>query len=545
MSYISRTWKPVTGGTQTSSSFSPAASSSMGNSSWYNNLVEFGGQWDERIAKYRNMDMTTDITRALDIIAEDISSENADDDSLFELGFEDDIKETQLKTINKTLRIWEKKTQLDYKFYNHSREMLKYGIVLFESKSDGSLHKLKTDRIKGYILDPKNDEIVEYYLYDREGAYKTDNGTEIFKPKTQTRSSAVTEVERIPAKKLMILKTGDSPMGESILEKVYRVWRQLQLLEDAVVIYRIVRAPERRVFYIDIGKMPAHKAETYIEKVKNKMRQRQIVSADGNVESDYNPASTQEDYFLAQSGEGRGSRVETLPGGDNLGRIEDMQFFNKKLAMAMRIPPSYLDSYADNDSGAQNNDGRLGTAYIAELRYAGYIKRLQKFISKEIFTNFRKFSKKFGTELPDDLEFTIAPPQSFAIYKQNELDNILLNAYSSADGMDPLSKRESLKRYLQMDEDEIVENEFAKLLEMGFPEKFINGMKVEVKYNVLYGDGHLSPDEELLTAKVEFEGSGQVEEAPVAAAAEPAAAPAPDTKKEEPKEDKKKDKEPK
>ena len=522
--YFQRTWKPVSGGVQTSNSYSPAASSSSGNNQWYNNLVEFGGKWTERIGKYRNMDMTTDITRALDIIAEDISSENADDDSLFELGFEEDIKETQLKTINKTLKIWEKKSQLDYKFFNYAREMLKYGIVLFESKADGSLVKLKTDRIKGYMLDKKDDETVEFYLYDREGTYMTDNGTEIFKPKTTTRSTTEIELEKIPTKKLMILKTNDAPMGESILEKPYRVWKQLQLLEDAVVIYRIVRAPERRVFYIDIGKMPAHKAETYIEKVKNKMRQRQIVNGDGAVESNYNPASTQEDYFLAQSGEGRGSRVETLPGGDNLGRIEDMQFFNKKLSMAMRIPPSYLDSTAENESGSMNNDGRLGTAYIAELRYAGYIKRLQKFISKEIFTNFRKFSKKLGTELPDDLEFTIAPPQSFAIYKQNELDTILLNAYSSAEGMDQLSKRESLKRYLQMDEEEIVENEFAKLLEMGFAEKVINKLKLEVKMNLLYGDGHLSPDEELLTDKKEFEGSGAGEEE-IAPAAEATPAP--------------------
>jgi len=535
MSYYSRTWKPVTNQTVASSSYSPAATSSRSNNQWYDNLVEFGGKLDERIAKYRNMDLTTDITRALDIIAEDISSENADDNMLFELGFEDDLKETQLKTINKTLKLWEKKTKLDYKFFEYAREMLKYGIIIFETQADGSLIKLKIDRVKGYMLSAKDDETVEFYLYDRKGIYRTDNGTEIFNPKTSTQTNVASELDKLKPENLLILKTSDAPMGESILEKVYRVWKQLQLLEDAVVIYRIVRAPERRVFYVDIGKMPAHKAETYIEKVKNKMRQRQIVSADGSVETSYNPASTQEDFFLAQSGEGRGSRVETLPGGDNLGRIEDMQFFNKKLAMAMRIPPSYLDSYADNESGSQNNDGRLGTAYIAELRYAGYIKRLQKFISKEIFTNFRKYSKKLGTELPDELEFSIAPPQSFAIYKQNELDSILLNAYSSAEGMESLSKRESLKRYLQMEEDELIENESAKLLEMGFSEKVIKKMKPEVAMNLIYGDGHLSPDEELLTPKAEFEGSGEAIEEPAAIPAPTEPAPVkekPDKKKE-------------
>lgn len=489
MSYISKTWKPVSGNVAMSNSFSPAVGKNAGNGKWFNNLVEFGGKWQERIEKYRNMDMTTDIFRALDIIAEDISSENADDNSLFELGFEENIKESQLKTINKTLKLWEKKTKLDYKFFDYAREMLKYGIIIFETKSDGSLIKLKTDRIQGYILSEKDDDTVEYYLYDRNGQYKTDNGTEIFKPKTDTRTNVTRELDKLKTKDLLILKTGDSPMGESILEKIYRVWKQLQLLEDAVVIYRIVRAPERRVFYIDIGKMPAHKAETYIERVKNKMRQRQIVNKDGSIESTYNPASTQEDFFLAQSGEGRGSRVETLDGGSNLGRIEDMQFFNKKLSLGMRIPPSYLDSYAENTDGSQNNDGRLGTAYIAELRYAGYIKRLQKFISKEIFTNFRKYSKRLGIELPDDLEFAIAPPQSFAIYKQNELDNILLNAYNSADGMTTLSKRENLKKYLEMEEDDLTENETAILKEKGLSEKDLKDMPEEMRMNLVYGDG--------------------------------------------------------
>ena len=377
MSHFTRTWKPVALNTaNSSSSYNPSSAYAAGtNPNWYNNLVQFGGDWDEKLAKYRNMDLTVDVTRGLDIIAEDISSENADDNEMFELAFEDELKETQLKTINKTLKLWQKKTKLDYKFYEYAREFLKYGIVIFETQSDGSLIKLKQDRIKGYILDKKDEDKVEFYLYDREGAFKSDNGQSILKPKTSTRSTTETELEKLKPKNLLILKTGDAPMGESILEKIYRVWKQLQLLEDAVIIYRIVRAPERRVFYVDIGKMPAHKAETYIERVKNKMRQRQVVNSTGQVESDYNPASAQEDYFLAQSGEGRGSRVETLPGGDNLGRIEDMQFFNKKLAMSMRIPPSYLDSTAENDSGAMNNDGRLGTAYIAELRYAGYVKR--------------------------------------------------------------------------------------------------------------------------------------------------------------------------
>jgi hypothetical protein len=98
----------------------------------------------------------------------------------------------------------------------------------------------------------------------------------------------------------------------------------------------------------------------------------------------------------------------------------------------------------------------------------------------------------FGTELPDDLEFKIAPPQSFAIYKQNELFSILLNTYASAESIDMFSKRESLKKFMQWEEDEIVENENARLLEMGLEEKMIKSFPDHIRMNLIYGDGEIA-----------------------------------------------------
>jgi Bacteriophage T4-like portal protein (Gp20) len=495
MSYISKQWKPVNIKARQSGSSGGSVTSYKGggNTNWYKSLIDIDVKFQQKVEKYRNMDQSIDISRALDIIGEDISSENADDNEVFVLSYPEETKESQLKTAKKTLEVWEGKTTFDYRFFDFVREMLKYGIVIFEVNRDGSLVKLKTDRIKGYILDPIDEDKVEFYLYDREGDYKDEQGEDVNRSKTKISSNSQKELEKLKKKDLFIMKVGEGPYGKSILEDAYRSWKQMVLLEDAVVIYRIVRAPERRVFYIDIGKMPAHKGETYLERVKNKMRQRQIVDTEtGNVASTYNPASMQEDFFIASSGEGRSSRVETLPGGDNLGRIEDLQFFNKKLALGLRIPPSYMDSFGDQGSESQNNDGRIGTAYISELRYAGYIKRLQKRISKQIFTNFRKFAKRFDTELPEDLGFSIASPQSFAIYKQNELDNILLNAYNSAEGTTVLSKRESMKRYLQMDEVEILENETTKLLELGISSKKIKGLPEEIRMNLIYGEADVA-----------------------------------------------------
>ena len=107
------------------------------------------------------------------------------------------------------------------------------------------------------------------------------------------------------------------PFGNSILEPVFKVYKQKELLEDAILIYRVQRAPERRVFYIDVGNMPTHKARAHLERIKNDIHQRRIPSKTGGgqniTDSAYNPLSIMEDYFFAQTAEGRGSKVETLP----------------------------------------------------------------------------------------------------------------------------------------------------------------------------------------------------------------------------------------
>ena len=220
------------------------------------------------------------------------------------------------------------------------------------------------------------------------------------------------------------------------------------MLEDSVVIYRVVRAPERRVFYIDMGALSGPKAEKYLERQKTRMRQKQI-SKDGKIESDYNPASMQEDFFLGTTSEGRGSRIETLPGGENLGEIRDLQWFKAKIQEGMKIPVSWFNTETPRDY----NDGRLGTQYIAELRYVGYIKRMQKFIGKDLFLNFKEFATVVAEIVipeEEEIDMVIALPQSFAIYKENELYNTLLNTLAAADQIEMISNKWALEKFLHM-----------------------------------------------------------------------------------------------
>ena len=124
------------------------------------------------------------------------------------------------------------------------------------------------------------------------------------------------------------------PFGQSVLEQVFKVYKQKELLEDAIIIYRVQRAPERRVFYIDVGNMPTHLAMQFVERVKNEINQRRIPSASGGanfIDATYNPMSINEDYFFPQTAEGRGSKVDTLPGGTNLGEIDDLKILHKQI----------------------------------------------------------------------------------------------------------------------------------------------------------------------------------------------------------------------
>jgi hypothetical protein len=244
---------------------------------------------------------------------------------------------------------------------------------------------------------------------------------------------------------------------------VFKVYKQKELLEDAIIIYRIQRAPERRIFYVDVGNMPAHMAMSFVEKVKNEIQQRRIPSATGGganvIDASYNPLSVNEDYFFPQTAEGRGSKVETLPGGTNLGEITDLRYFTNKLFRALRIPSSYLPTTIDEQP---NNvaDGKVGTAYIQELRFNKYCERLQSLIVETFDEEFKVWLLSQGVNIDSSLfELKFNPPQNFAAYRQAELDTQRVSIFAQVQEIPHLSKRFAMKRFLGLSQEEITENE--------------------------------------------------------------------------------------
>lgn len=244
---------------------------------------------------------------------------------------------------------------------------------------------------------------------------------------------------------------------------MFKTYKQKELLEDAILIYRVQRAPERRVFYIDVGTAPPRKANAIVERVRREIHQRRIPNRTGGgtsiMDATYNPLAIIEDYYFPQRADGRGSKVEILPGGENLGQIDDLRYFDNKLKRGLRIPAAYLP-HTPEEGTLTFSDGRVGTAFIQEYRFTRFCRRIQNLISPYFDRDFKRFLRENGVAVDTTMfELRFHPPQNFARYRQIELDSAQLQVFQYVQNVPWLSKRFVMQRYLGLSEDEILRNE--------------------------------------------------------------------------------------
>jgi hypothetical protein len=169
-----------------------------------------------------------------------------------------------------------------------------------------------------------------------------------------------------------------SPYGTSVLEPARRIFRQLTLLEDAMMAYRVIRSPERRVFYIDVGNVDPQDVEQYMQKIMTTMKRNQIVDPQtGRVDLRYNPLSIEEDLYIPVRGNASQTKIETLAGGQFTGDIDDVKYLRDKLFAAIKIPQSYL-------SRGEGGEEDKTTLAQKDIRFARTIQRLQKSVISEL-----------------------------------------------------------------------------------------------------------------------------------------------------------------
>tara|TARA_B100000424_G_scaffold84608_1_gene63279 strand:+ start:542 stop:2266 length:1725 start_codon:yes stop_codon:yes gene_type:complete len=448
----------------------------------------------ERYAQYDQMDADSEINQALDTISE-FSTQFKDNNNVpFEFDFVDAASEAEIDVLKSTLDQWCNLNEFDTKIFQIFRNCIKYGEQFFirdpetfilywtdpSSVSKAIVNDAKGKEVEQYIvknLAPNLCEKVATEVVAHNNQYSTLGDLRTGGVVQQTQYGATgsqssgygTESEfGVDSKHMVHLSFTEGmdnnwPFGNSLLDPVYKTYIQKQLLEDSIIIYRVQRAPERRVFYIDTGNMPAHKAMSFVERVKNEIHQKRIPTRSGGgssvLDASYNPLSIMEDYFFAQTAEGRGSKVEVLPGGDNLGEIDDLKYFNNKMMRALRVPSTYI-STGPEDSSAVYSDGRVGTAFISEHRFTKYCMRLQNSLGRYFDKEYKMYLKWKGINIDTSIfDLRFAEPQNFSAYREVELNSSLANVFGSLSEVPYISRRFALKKYLQLSEDEIVENE--------------------------------------------------------------------------------------
>ena len=464
----------------------------------------------ERYNQYENMDCDSEVNACLDIIAEFSTQVSTENQTPFDITYQDKPTDHEIEIIKKQLQQWSKLNKLDQRMFKMFRNTIKYGDQVFiRDPETFELYWVDMTKVGRIIVNESEGKRPEQYIIrdinpNFENLSMAQKTTQDFMANPTVGSitnqsnytmpngggggggsSGTSRFTRsmnefcIDAKHVVHISLNEGldqfwPFGRSILEMIFKVFKQKELLEDAILIYRVQRAPERRIFKIDVGNMPSHMAMAFVERVKNEMWQRRIPNANGGgantMDATYNPLSIGEDFFFPVGADGRGSTVEPMPGGTNLGEIDDLKYFNNKMARGLRVPSSYLPTGPD-ESAQPYNDGKVGTALIQEYRFNQYCERMQKLVVQKLDDEFKMFLAWRGFNIDSSLfTITLCPPQNFASYRQTELDNVRITAFGQLEPLPYLSKRFLLKRYLGLSESEIAENEEAWREERATPE---------------------------------------------------------------------------
>ena len=206
------------------------------------------------------------------------------------------------------------------------------------------------------------------------------------------------------------------PYGSSIIEPARRIWRQLILIEDAMLVYRVVRAPERRVFYIDVANIPANEVNTYIEQQRQQMRTTPVVDRNtGRVDLRYNPMSVEEDFFIPVRGGESGTKIDTLAGGQNTAAVEDVAYVQKKLFAALKIPRAYL--------GYDEMLSSKATLAQEDIRFSRTINVIQKTMMAELnkLSIIHLYAHGFDGEDLQNFTLRLSNPSTVAQQQKLEL----------------------------------------------------------------------------------------------------------------------------
>lgn len=400
-----------------------------------------------RYKELESMDEYPEISSAWDIYADDCTQKDISGDRW--------IIKSESKFVVEEVKAFFKKIKLDRMYWDIIRNTCKFGDAFIETVVDTNRPKLGIQRIK--TLNP-------FFIYRNENEYgylenffqeipASDDGYNTF----GANAADMNKVTFLPLDMNQIvhfrISNSDAnyyPYGKSVAAPAVKIYRSLKLMEDAMLIYRLARAPERRVFYIDVTGMPTAKASMYIEKLKEKFKKEKFYDGNtGKIGARYNPLSADEDFFVPIKGNQK-AKIETLPGADNLGDIDDVKYFRDKLLSAMKIPKDYI-SEKDKSPERKANLAQL------DVKFARTITRLQSDIevSLEVLAKRHLLLKGFSSFLVEGLSINLPEPSDMFTKRKIEVDEAKARVVQAVLGTEMFPKRQIYKEYYDLTDSEI------------------------------------------------------------------------------------------
>ena len=395
-----------------------------------------------RIASYYDyeaMEYTPEISAALDIFADEATT--ADENGRILRIYSES---TRIK--NELTEFFENTVDINTNLTSWARNLCKYGDNFVYNKivpKRGIVGVSQLPNVEITRTEPGFTQITNYDDYQKEKATKF-----FWKDKNIEFNSFEISHFRL---------LGDDrklPYGTSLLEKVRRIWKQLLLAEDAMLVYRTTRAPERRVYKIYVGNMDDKDVDAYVDKIANNFKRVNMVnSSNGQQDTRYNPLAVDQDYFIPVRDPGLANPIDTLPGATNLSEIADIEYIQKKMLAALRVPKAFLGF--DEATG----DGK--NLAILDIRFARAVHRVQKALIQELnkMAIIHLYLKGYEDDLTNFTLSLVSPSTQADILKvQNWKERVQLyrDAVSDAgNGFAAMSMTYAKKEILGMSEDEI------------------------------------------------------------------------------------------
>ena len=424
----------------------------------------------DMVVKYRMMAMHPEVDSAIeDIIQEAIVTDQNDSPvqiDLANLYVSDSVKEmirTEFDYIKNLIGFDTKAHEMFRRWYIDGR-LYYHKVIDLKRPQDGILELRYVDpqkikKVRQINKIPKTADqfqsldygkVDEYFIYNPKGLRNTsaNSGIKIAKDAITYVTSGILDTN-----KNIVL---------SYLHKAIKVLNQLMMIEDSLVIYRISRAPERRIFYIDVGNLPKVKAEQYLREVMSRYRNKLVYDANtGEIRDDRKYMSMLEDFWLPRREGGRGTEITTLPGGQNLGELTDIQYFQTKLYKALNVPAGRLES------GQAFNIGRTSEIMRDELKFTKFVGKLRKKFS-EMFQDILKTQLILkGVITPEDwedmkehIQYDYLYDNHFTELKNIEMLNEKLNVITA---MEPFMGRYFSTDYVRVNILKQSETEMAEL----------------------------------------------------------------------------------